>query len=57
MNIPIYVTRRTGGGQVAAYSVTDTLTVPALYLAMLNVIVWGVVGLVFGIMEIIGLFA
>jgi hypothetical protein len=57
MNIPIYVTRRTGEGQVATYSVNAVLTVPALYLAIFNVIVWGIVGLVFGIMEIIELLA
>jgi hypothetical protein len=55
--IPIYVTRKTGEGQVASYSFEGMITLPAMYLAMLNVIVWGIVGLVFGIMEIIGLFA
>jgi low affinity Fe/Cu permease len=55
MKIPIYVTRKTGEGQVASYSFESLITIPAMYLAMLNVIVWGIVGLMFGAKEIIGL--
>lgn len=43
---PVYVTRKTAGGVVAHYSLSIWMSLLAMCLVWLNIVVWGVIGLV-----------
>ncbi len=44
--IPVYVTRKTADGGTAQYSQSIALTLLAQCLVWLNVVLWGIVGVV-----------
>lgn len=44
--LPIYVTRENASGEIGTFSMASYITLPAMFLFFVNVIVWGVVGLV-----------
>lgn len=44
-SLPVYVTRKTANGQTASYSCPAWMPIFAVLLFLLNVIVWGGIGL------------
>lgn len=44
-SIPVYTTRKTADGYTMTYSMSAWMPFLALFLVVLNMIVWGVIGL------------
>jgi hypothetical protein len=46
MAAPVYVTRKNADSYIASYSMTLWMTLLAMMLVWLNIVVWGIVGLI-----------
>jgi len=44
-SMPVYVTRETGNGVIASYSLSAWMTLLAIALIWLNVVIWSAIGL------------
>lgn len=48
-SIPVYVTRKTAGGETSSFSVSMWIPLLTMFLFFFNAILWGVIGLVKGV--------
>ena len=46
---PVYVTRENADGLTASYSMSFWMTLLAMFVVWANVVVWGVIGLVYAV--------
>ena len=47
--MPVYVTRKMGNGDIVYYSMSIWMSLLVMFLAWINVVVWGVLGLYFAV--------
>jgi hypothetical protein len=44
---PVYVTRENARGEIGAYELNVWLTVAAMFVIYLNIMIWGIIGIVY----------
>lgn len=52
-SMPLYVTRKTADGETASYSMPLKQSIRVMLLVYANLLLWGTIGLVFGLVVIV----
>lgn len=53
-SIPFYVTRETAGGEIYTYAISAWISLLGISLIWINILLWGLVGLIIGVQTLIG---